>query len=80
MNEVARLVGVLAGSEKAASALIRSGKDLTRLEQQRGEGRDSFWDHMVALMFNNQSYKVDLILSCCFENKSVSECTLARNH
>ena len=53
-HEFAIFVGVLAGNEEARVALLRSGTNLFRIEQQRCYGRDELRDSIVAQLQNDE--------------------------
>lgn len=65
VNEFARLMGLLARHEAARAALIKSGRDLSREQQQRREGRDSFWETLIAKLFNDATVRVELDMRGC---------------
>lgn len=76
-SEFARLMGVLIEDDDARAALIASGQDLTREQQQRREGRDTFWTTIVERVFNDTSFKIALDVRGCVngddENLSVAD-------
>eukprot|EP00171_Calliarthron_tuberculosum_P005085 IDg5085t1 len=65
LSEFARLMGLLTKNDSARSALIQSELDLTREQQQRREGRDVFWESLIARLFNDPAVRVDLDLRGC---------------
>ena len=56
--EYAQLMALVTDNEKARAALLKSGVDLTRHEQQRREGRDDFWSDFIAPLYNDPSVTV----------------------
>ena len=52
-NEFSPLVCVLLQCNEARTALLESGLDLSRVQQQRRESRDAFWELIVAPLFND---------------------------
>ncbi len=65
LSEFARLMGLLTKNDLARRALIQSGLDLTREQQQRREGRDAFWESLIARLFNDRTVRVELDLRGC---------------
>ena len=53
-HEFARMIGILFENEEARTSLLRSGLDLTRVEQQRRMDRDAFWEFVVARFHNDE--------------------------
>lgn len=68
LNEWARLVGLLTSHKCTRDALIQSGKDLTREQQDKGEHRDLFWETVVAMNFNEPSVIIQLDLRGVVDN------------
>lgn len=68
VSAFARLVGILTGGDKARNALIRSGPDLTLVERQCCEGRDAFWGRLIAHIFNDNLYELELSFTSCLES------------
>ena len=59
-HEFARLVDILIEKKEARSALLSSGINLTRIEQQRRMDRDEFWESVVARLHNDQTVIVGM--------------------
>ena len=52
--EFARMIRVLFENKEARTSLLRSGLDLTRIEQQRILDRHAFWKSVVARLNNDE--------------------------
>ena len=59
-HEFARLVGIMIEKEEARSALLSSGVNLTRIEQQLRMDREEFWESVVARLHNDQTVIVGM--------------------
>ena len=53
-------MAILTQNEQARSALLKSGLDLSRNEQQRREDRDEFWTRTITPLFNNPNTELAL--------------------
>lgn len=68
VHEFARLVGVLLHDESARAALLQSGQNLTRAQQDQRQGRDMFWETVVQPIFNDARTKMTLNMAGCVDN------------
>ena len=65
-QKFARFVGILTENEEPRSALLQSGKSLTRIEHQRRMNRDEFWETIVAMVHNSPTLSCLLTLTGCW--------------